>query len=98
MKKHYYHYKCSSCGIQLTEINEDGLPVMVKRYYNFDRYNHHYYTEIDGNDDIYIFEDREMSNHKASRVVCLDCMDKMLTESETFRKLFYVKGLEQYVY
>jgi len=90
------HWKCSSCGKVLTYIkDEDEEFGIVSHVTHFDIERSRKDLWLDNGN---IEEAMEKRNSKMERSLCEDCFLKVLNESPTLGKLFYVKHYGKFVY
>lgn len=79
------NWKCSACGTELThvELIDDEIEVAHVTHFDIRRSNKDLYIDNDT-----IQEDVEGSNLKMEIMLCENCMNKMIHESPTMKKLF----------
>ena len=85
------HWKCSSCGKKLTYKEDDEVKHIT--HFDIERSIKSLFLE---NGDIEEYE--EGSNLKMQRFLCEECFVKVLNESPTLAKLFYVLAWDKFTY
>jgi len=85
------HWKCSSCGKEVTYVENDKIGHIT--HFDIERSRKDLYLEAEN-----IVEFIENRNLKMDRVLCEDCFLKILNESPTLGKLFHIKEFDKFIY
>jgi len=89
--RYIQHWKCSSCGKELTYEEDDE----IRHITHFDIERSRKDLPLEDENIVELIGNR---NLKMQRLLCEECFLKVLTESPTLGKLFYMKEINGFVY